>query len=1014
MCELLEDGIVQKGSALGPSFLTPSERGTLDDESVMELFYTEFLTCNENHFRFLIEGWQLAFPHLTERMTRLIHLHGIMGADSPIAHPSWQVTPPLSENPREKFFKIVGEYGLQERIASGSFGDVYRAKHLNLSRTVAIKILNDKILGASSQRNSLMEEASSLASIQHPNIVQVFEVGHDDDCEYLAMEYVSGGTLRQSMVQPRKVNDIVQLIKKIAEAIQCAHERGIVHCDLKPDNILLDALGNPKVSDFGLAQRLHLASSRDQQRVVAGTPAYMAPEQISGQVHRVGPKCDVYALGVILYELMTHRLPFAQTNPTELLNAIRNQVPTLPSKIDRYIPRDLETICMKCLLKEPDDRYESAEELAADLARFVDHHPIRARRPSSWERVFLFGKRNRKSLLYSTFLLSIASVLLIWLNIQRESLLEIQREVDDSRHRVAREVQRAREAEKAFQLSQIRAKEMVGRWGDFGQLPGDALGNSNISRQSMEEALDYFEEFLQRSSRDPQVGLDVARATIRVAVLHANLGMWKEAENELSRAEHLLSELPTHPDVDFERSFFMYQRGMFLERLERWEDAKRAYESAVQSLQLLLSLYPKNPQYGMAIASVWIRWGLLLQRDNQWIESKHLLLNAVEQQLLCFELRCGLRSSMDPVSEDTDVKNEEWIQRLIQRASILLGSIGEEDVNFWRYLAEINYLEDIASGFDGLGYALQGLERYSLAESAVRISWVMRTHAQQHCSEQLWRHHLVARSERHLGKLLMVLDKHVEALNLLEQAIQRMEVLVRESPDRIDYRIDWGQSLCEAARVFRIHGEGNRSVQAVKQAIAIQEELAAQNPGFSTLKIDLATSISILALTLHAMQDEAGAIQQYKRTLQVDPKQANACNNFAWLLCTAVDKSLRDPVLARSLALQAAHARPGLGTIWSTVTLTHCRNGDFEAASRSWEKIGSYTSAVDYYVKAMIELELGDLEKSIAAFELADEMRANQKQDFPALLNFREECRALIQGRLGQVTDLEVVYIAPR
>ncbi len=207
----------------------------------------------------------------------------------------------------------------------------------------------------------------------------------------------------------------------------------------------------------------------------------------------------------------------------------------------------------------------------------------------------------------------------------------------------------------------------------------------------------------------------------------------------------------------------------------------------------------------------------------------------------------------------------------------------------------------------------------------------------------------------------MVLDKHVEALNLLEQAIQRMEVLVRESPDRIDYRIDWGQSLCEAARVFRIHGEGNRSVQAVTQAIAIQEELAAQNPGFSTLKTDLATSVAILALTLHAMQDEAGAIEQYKRTLQVDAKQVNASNNFAWLLCTAIDKKLRDPVLARTLALKAAQARPDFGTIWSTVALAHCRNGSYEEALRSWEKIGSYTSAVDYYVKAMIELELGDL-----------------------------------------------------
>jgi hypothetical protein len=273
-------------------------------------------------------------------------------------------------------------------------GVVYLARHLALKREVALKM----ILGAGhadgEERARLRHEAEAVARLQHPNIVQIFEIGEHQGLPYLALEYVPGGSLARRLDgKPLPPRQSAHLVVALARAVQYAHERGIVHRDLKPHNVLLTT-GQvvPKVTDFGLAKRLD-DSCQTQSGAVLGTPSYMAPEQAAGKTREIGPAADVWALGAVLYELLTGRPPFRAAAPLDTLLQVLTEEPVPPGWLNPGVPRDLETICLKCLRKEPHQRYASAGELADDLGRFLEHQPIRARRAGLWERVIKWGKR---------------------------------------------------------------------------------------------------------------------------------------------------------------------------------------------------------------------------------------------------------------------------------------------------------------------------------------------------------------------------------------------------------------------------------------------------------------------------------------------------------------------------------------------------------------------------------------------------------------------------------------------
>jgi hypothetical protein len=288
---------------------------------------------------------------------------------------------------------VIPGYEVLEELGRGGMGVVYKARQTSLNRLVALKMILAGGYAGAEQRARFRTEAEAIASLQHPNIVQIYEVGEAEGKPYVALEFLEGGSLDGRLGgTPLPPEEAARLVGVLAGAVNAAHQRHIVHRDLKPGNILLTADGTPKVADFGLAKRLDEAG-RTHSGAVMGTPSYMAPEQADGQSKEVGLAADVYALGAILYDCLTGRPPFKAASALDTLLQVVNDEPVPPRRLQPKVPLDLETVCLKCLRKEPASRYASAAELVEDLRRFQAGEPVKARPVGRAERGLKWVRR---------------------------------------------------------------------------------------------------------------------------------------------------------------------------------------------------------------------------------------------------------------------------------------------------------------------------------------------------------------------------------------------------------------------------------------------------------------------------------------------------------------------------------------------------------------------------------------------------------------------------------------------
>jgi serine/threonine-protein kinase len=321
-------------------------------------------------------------------------------------------TPPAIPQAGPALPQVPG-YRVEALLGHGGMGVVYRAWHLRLDRAVALKMLLAGPCALPEELERFLREAQAVAGLRHANIVQVYDVGDVDGRPYFTMELVEGGDLAdQIQGVPQPARQAAALVTTLAQAIHAAHQSGIVHRDLKPGNILLTRDGTPKVTDFGLARRLEGEGGLTLSGVPMGTPSYMAPEQARAKRQAIGPATDVYALGAILYELLTGRPPFRAESATATLQQVVADEPVPPSRLNPQVPRDLATICLKCLSKEPRKRYASAAALAEDLRRFLRGETIAARRAGPLERLARWARRRpAAAALLAVTLLAAATVL---------------------------------------------------------------------------------------------------------------------------------------------------------------------------------------------------------------------------------------------------------------------------------------------------------------------------------------------------------------------------------------------------------------------------------------------------------------------------------------------------------------------------------------------------------------------------------------------------------------------------
>ena len=297
--------------------------------------------------------------------------------------------PPVAREPAQGAFipdvtplpAAFGDYEILAEIGRGGMGVVYRARQRSLDRTVAVKMLLRGDLASAADLARFRSEAEAAARLDHPGIVSIFEVGEHAGHPFYSMQLVEGTTLAKRLLEgPLPPREAAAILAQVADAVQAAHDRGVLHRDLKPSNILIDSSGLPHVSDFGLAKRLEQDASVTYSGAILGTPCYMSPEQAAGSRGDVGPASDVWSLGAILYQVLVGRPPFQASTAMDTLLAVLESDPPLPRSVDRGVNRDLELIALKSLQKPPDLRYASAAALAADLRAFLAGEPVAARR----------------------------------------------------------------------------------------------------------------------------------------------------------------------------------------------------------------------------------------------------------------------------------------------------------------------------------------------------------------------------------------------------------------------------------------------------------------------------------------------------------------------------------------------------------------------------------------------------------------------------------------------------------
>jgi tetratricopeptide (TPR) repeat protein len=502
---------------------------------------------------------------------------------------------PIESGTRVRYF---GDYVLLNVLGRGGVGVVYKARQISLNRPVALKMLQAGILATEDDLRRFQNEAEAVAMLDHPHIVPVLEVGHYEDQRYFSMKLIGGPSLDRRIGQfTADPKAAARLVRTVAEAVHHAHQRGILHRDLKPGNVILDDRGDPHVTDFGLAKRVQADSELTQSGAILGTPAYMAPEQASGKRGMVTTATDVYGLGAILYALLTGRAPFGGESPVESLEQVRERIPESPSKLNPRVPRDLETITLKCLEKDPGRRYASAQLLADDLRRYVSGESILARPVWLATRAWMWCKRKPA-------LAGLASALVL------ASLIVLA--IEGARRR---ETEVRKEAESNFRMAQTAVEDYLTIVSETTLLKEqDSVDSRRLRAEFLADSLEYYERFINERSNDPALREQLAKVYVQVGAITQAIDSHQRAIEAFRKAQTIWESLVEANPVNEELSLQLAQCRLAVGKQQKLlgdlHAAMISFIAARSILKKLTSLKPQEERYQASLADCYSEIGI--------------------------------------------------------------------------------------------------------------------------------------------------------------------------------------------------------------------------------------------------------------------------------------------------------------------------------------------------------------------------------------------------------------------
>jgi serine/threonine protein kinase len=553
----------------------------------------------------------------------------------------------------------VPGYEVLELLGRGGMGVVYKARQQSLKRIVALKMIRDGALADEEARKRFRREAVAVARLRHPHIVQVYEIGEQDGCPFFALEYVEGGSLAQRVRgTPQAPGEAARLVETLARTMSYAHQQGVVHRDLKPSNVLLVSGGvvsgdgpdtthhspltthQPKITDFGLAKQVNPtatgAGSETQSGAIVGTAAYMSPEQADGQTKAVGPGADIYSLGTILYELLAGRPPFGGATLVATMQQVLHDEPMPPRRLQPHVPRDLETICLKCLHKEPNKRYATAQDLAEDLRRFQDGEPIQARPIGSWERGIKWARR-RPTAAALAVVSTLAGLLFVIGGVWSNAAL---RAAAAREHRKAEEAQAqqalaAAHMHSALDLCEEPLLEMNGAEPAKAPEPRyfrrDFLFNTAILCQKL---------LADTENPDRQFQRGIGRAFHVRGMYHYLLNERTKAQADyleaVGRQEKLVSEFPGEQDYRLDLAITYHSLGILHEALDHEHESPDHKQEAAKYYESIAKLFDSLPAGNQRVARYAIKlseklW--VLGKPKEALDWQNLVINWLEAGL---------------------------------------------------------------------------------------------------------------------------------------------------------------------------------------------------------------------------------------------------------------------------------------------------------------------------------------------------------------------------------------------